>query len=71
MPAAIGYIFFQPLKPVGIVLLGPGILDGTFKIEDVVGICLQQAEILIQRIEKKLIDRTLHIPTPLRIEMGI
>ena len=71
VPAPLGHVFFQPLVTLRVVLLGPGIFDSTLEIEEITGVILQQPEILVQRVQQEFVDRTLYVPAPLGVEMGV
>ena len=55
----------------GIILLHPTVLNASLEVENIVGIAFQQPEILDHRITDIHVDRGLHIPVPLRIEMRV
>ena len=71
MPAAFIHIFLDLLPILREVLLHPGILDSTLKVEDVVRISFQKEEVALDGLGDILIDRALNIPVPLRIKMRI
>ena len=45
--------------------------DPTFKVENIVGIFLEQKEILVQCVSDMVADGGLHVPVPLRVEMCV
>ena len=71
MPTAIGNIAFHFFILQWIVFLHPCIFHATFKVENIVGIFLEQKEILVQCVSDMVADSSLHVPVPLRVEMCV
>ena len=71
MPAPLADVTLDQLVLVGVVLLHPLVLDAPFEIEYIIRVGAQEEQVLIQRLWNVLTDRTLHIPVPLGIKMGV
>lgn len=71
VPAAAADPLLHLSVQVGIILLHPTVLDASLEVENVVGIAFQQPEVLDHRIADVNLDRSLHVPVPLRIEMRV
>ena len=71
MPAPCGHIFFYLLIFQRIVFFHPPILHASLKVENIIGIGLQQMEVLRHRLPNVILDGGLHVPVPLRVEVGV
>ena len=71
MPTAIGNIAFHFFILQWIVFLHPRIFHAAFKVENIVGIFLEQKEILVQCVSDVVADSGLHVPVPLCVEMCV
>ena len=67
MPATVGHVGFHLVVKLGIVLFHPGILHGSLKVEDVIGVLLQEEEILGERVTYMVTYGCLDVPVPLGV----
>lgn len=71
MPASLRHIFLYLLIFQRIVFLHPPIFHTSLKVEDVIGIGLEQMEVLGHRLPDVVLNGCLDIPVPLRVEMRV
>ena len=71
MPLSALDVLLHLLELCRVVFLHPHILDGTFVVEMEVGILVHEGHIVHQSILDVLRDGGLHIPVPLRVEVGV
>ena len=71
MPSAGSYVSLELFEKVRIVLLRPGIFHGSFETEFIVGVFVEQREVLYERVVQILVDGSLHRPSPLCVEMSV
>ena len=71
VPAALVDVTFDEFVLIRIVLLHPLVLDTALEIEDIVRVLRQKMQILVQRLRDVLQNRTLYVPVPLGIEVGV
>ncbi|MPM60260.1 hypothetical protein SDC9_107111 [bioreactor metagenome] len=71
VPAALLDIFLHEFVLHGVIFLHPGILHTSFEVEDIIGILLQQEEVLVDSVPYILFDSSLYVPVPLGVQVGI
>ncbi len=71
VPTAILDVFLHLLVLLRIVFLHPGILHAALEVENVVGILLQQKQVLVDGVPHILLDGGLDVPVPLGVQVGV